>query len=88
MNILLWIVFGGLAGWLASEVILSGGEDGLGVIANVVVGVVGAFVGGWVNRLLGGSSDAERPSSVQGFLLAVVGAVVVLVLVNLLFGSV
>ena len=86
MNILLWIVFGGLAGWIASEFIVTGGEDGLGVIANVIIGIVGAFVGGWINRVLGeGSGDAGRPSSLQGFLLAVLGAVVVLALVNLLF---
>lgn len=86
MNILLWILFGGIAGWLASVIV--GQDAGLGIIGNVVVGIVGAFVGGWIADTvgLGGSREgAERPTSVMSFVWAVVGAVVLLGVINLVF---
>lgn len=85
MNILLWIIFGGLAGWIASEFIVTGGEDGIGVIGNVVLGIVGAFVGGWIADQLGMDDAGDRPTTLWSFLWAVIGAVIILVLVNLLF---
>lgn len=85
MNILLWVVFGGIAGWIAS--ILVGDEAGLGVIGNIVVGIIGAFVGGWIADKvgLGGSEGAERPTSIMSFVWAVIGAVILLLLLNLIF---
>lgn len=71
-----WIVFGGLAGWLASLIV---GKDGqLGVVGNVVVGVVGAFIGGVLFP-----NDADR-FDFGSFVAAVIGAVILLVVVNLL----
>jgi len=84
MNILLWIVFGGLAGWLAGAVM----STDLGLIMNVVVGIVGAFVGGFIADKVNfkeGTPGADRPTDVWGFLWAVVGAVILLFLANLLF---
>jgi len=85
MNILLWIVFGGLAGWLAS--LLTGDDAGLGIIGNIVVGIIGAFVGGFLMDKIGvgGAPGAERPTSIWSFVTAVGGAVIILVLVNLIF---
>lgn len=86
VNILLWIVFGGLAGWLASE--LAGAGANMGVLANVIVGIVGAFVGGWIADQTGiaaGQEGADRPTNILSFVWAVAGAVVVLLLVNLMF---
>lgn len=86
VNILLWVVFGGLAGWLASELV--GSDASMGMLANVIVGIVGAFVGGWIADQTGvgaGQEGADRPTDVLSFVWAVVGAVVVLLLVNLIF---
>ena len=85
MNFILWIVFGGLAGWIASMVV--GDEAGIGIIGNVIVGIVGAFLGGFISDKIGmgGQPGAERPTSIMSFVWAVVGAVVLLLLLNLLF---
>lgn len=85
MNFILWIVFGGLAGWIASMVV--GNEAGIGIIGNIIVGIVGAFLGGFIaDKIgLGGQPGAERPTSIMSFVWAVVGAVVLLLLLNLLF---
>lgn len=86
MNILLWIIFGGLAGWLGS--IITGDEASLGIIGNIAVGIIGAFIGGWIADKLSGGSDsgADRPTSIAGFIAAVVGAAVLLLILNFLFG--
>lgn len=85
MNMLLWVVFGGLAGWIASTIM--GNDPGMGVIANVVVGIIGAFLGGWIadKMGIGGAPGAERPMSIMSFVIAVLGAVVLLFLLNLFF---
>ncbi len=77
-----WIVLGGIAGWLAS--ILMKRNDQMGCISNIVAGIVGAVVGGWVFSLFGatGVTGLNLPS----LLVAVVGAVIVLAIYNLLFG--
>lgn len=85
MNMLLWVVFGGLAGWIASMIV--GGEEGMGIIANVIVGIVGAFIGGWIADQIGmgGAEGAERPTSIMSFVWAVVGAVILLLILNFFF---
>lgn len=85
MNILLWVVFGGLAGWLAS--VLMGTDGQMGLLANVLVGVAGAFIGGWLSDWIGASNNpgADRPTSFLSFVFAVVGAAIVLYLLNLIF---
>ncbi len=74
MDLILWLIFGALAGWIASMFMGTNAKQGL--VANVVVGVVGAFIGGYVFRFFGGSD-------VSGFnfyslVVAVVGAVIFL----------
>jgi uncharacterized membrane protein YeaQ/YmgE (transglycosylase-associated protein family) len=82
MGILSWIVLGGIAGWLASIVMKRNNQ--MGLIANIIAGIVGAVVGGWVFSLFGGTgvTGFNLPSLVVAF----VGAVIVLAVVNLLFG--
>lgn len=85
MNILLWIIFGGIAGWVASMIV--GGEAQFGIIANIAIGIVGAFLGGWIGDKIGigeGKQGADRPTSVVGFIWAVIGAVVLLLILNLI----
>lgn len=86
MNILLWIIFGGIAGWIASLIV--GGDAGLGIIGNVIVGIIGAFIGGWIADKTGikpGTPGADRPTDIWGFVWAVVGAIILLVIINLIF---
>ena len=82
MGILSWIILGGVAGWLASIVMKR--NDQMGLITNIIAGIVGAAVGGWVFSLFGGAgvTGFNLPSLVVAF----VGAVIVLAVVNLIFG--
>lgn len=85
VNIILWIIFGGLAGWIATMIV--GIEEGFGIVGNIVVGVIGAFVGGWIaDRVgVGGAPGAERPTNFMSFATAILGAVILLVVINLVF---
>ena len=85
MSILLWIIFGGLAGWIAS--IIVGDEAGIGIIGNVVIGIVGAFIGGFIADKMGvgGKPGAESPVTLISFVWAVVGAVILLIVINFIF---
>jgi len=79
MNFLVWIIFGALAGWVAS--IIMGKNKQMGAIANIVVGIIGAFLGGWIMSFFGaqGVTGFNFPS----FVVAVVGAVALLFIVGL-----
>ena len=83
MGIISWIVLGGIAGWLAS--IIMGRNDQMGCITNIVAGVIGAAVGGWVFSLFGGTGVTGFNWASLG--VAFVGAVIVLAIFNLLFGK-
>ena len=82
MGILSWVILGGIAGWLAS--IVTKRNDQMGCITNIIAGIVGAAVGGWVFSLFGGQgvTGFDLPSLGVAF----VGAVIVLFVVNLIFG--
>lgn len=71
MGFVLWLVIGGVAGWLAGNIMKGGGY---GIPMNIVLGIVGAFVGGWAFGLLGIQMD----SMIGSLVTATVGAVVVL----------
>ena len=78
MEILLWIVFGGIAGWLASIIMKTDSE--MGVPANIIVGILGALIGGWVMTLFGGPSVSGF--NISSFLVAILGAVILLAIVR------
>jgi len=82
MGILSWIILGGVAGWLASLVMKR--NDQMGCLANIVAGVIGAVVGGWVFSLFTGL--AVTGFNLTSLLVAFVGAVIVLAVWNLIFG--
>jgi uncharacterized membrane protein YeaQ/YmgE (transglycosylase-associated protein family) len=82
MGIISWVVLGGIAGWLAS--IITKRNDQMGCITNIIAGIVGAAVGGWVFSLFGG--QGVTGFNLPSLLVAFVGAVIVLAVVNLLFG--
>lgn len=82
MNFIIWIIVGGILGWLASLVMRTDAQQGL--LLNIVVGIVGSLLGGWLLAPLFGTgtinqNDFSLPSLVVSFL----GAVVLLAIVNL-----
>lgn len=82
MNFIIWIIVGGIVGWLASLVMRTDAQQGL--ILNIVVGIVGAFLAGLVlTPLLGITTINQNNFSLPGLLVSLVGAIVLLALVNL-----
>lgn len=75
MSIISWIIFGALAGWVAS--ILTGTSERQGCLFNVILGVIGAFLGGFVMEFITGSNFSFT-FNMRSFIVAVLGAVVVL----------
>lgn len=72
-----WLVLGGLAGWIAS--MIKGKNAQMGIVANVVVGIVGALIGGF---LLGLFMEGQAGLFVS-FITAIVGAVILLSIINM-----
>jgi uncharacterized membrane protein YeaQ/YmgE (transglycosylase-associated protein family) len=82
MNLIIWLVVGGLIGWVASMVMKTDGQQGL--ILNVVVGIVGALLGGWLlSPLLGAGTVNQGDFSLMGLLVSLGGAIILLFVVNL-----
>jgi uncharacterized membrane protein YeaQ/YmgE (transglycosylase-associated protein family) len=80
MNFILWIIFGAIAGWIAS--IIMGRNAQMGAIANIVVGIVGALIGGFLmNNVFG--APGVTGFNLTSLVVAVVGAVILLFLVGL-----
>jgi len=79
MGIILWIVFGGLVGWIASLVMKTDGEQG--IFLNVVVGIVGAVVGGWIMSFIGETGISGF--NLYSFVVALVGALALISVVRM-----
>lgn len=82
MGIILWIIFGGLVGWVASIIMGTNAQQGL--ILNIVVGVIGAVIGGGIMNLLGGGGIGGF--NLYSFLVALGGAVILIWIVRLIKG--
>jgi uncharacterized membrane protein YeaQ/YmgE (transglycosylase-associated protein family) len=81
MNLLLWIIIGGIIGWIASMIM--GTDNQQGTLLNIVVGVVGAFVAGLLlSPLLGVGTINQSDFSLPSMLISLLGAVILLALVN------
>lgn len=78
MGLIGWIVLGGLAGWVASMVMKT--DKSMGVFANIIVGVVGALIGGFLVSILGG--QGVTGFNVWSFLVALLGSVILLAIVK------
>ncbi len=76
MNILLWIILGAIAGWVASLIV----KSNQGILLDIVVGIVGAFVGGFIFNAFGASGVTGF--NIYSILVAIVGAVVLLFIVK------
>lgn len=81
MSIILWIALGALAGWIASKIV--GTDAQQGAVANIIVGILGAFLGGWVMKMVGGSGADLGTIDLYSILVAIGGAVVLLFLYRL-----
>ncbi len=82
MNFIIWIVVGGIIGWLASLVMKTDAEQGM--ILNIVVGIVGALLGGWLLApLFGTGTINQNDFSLGSLLVSFLGAIVLLMVVNL-----
>jgi uncharacterized membrane protein YeaQ/YmgE (transglycosylase-associated protein family) len=82
MNLIIWLVVGGLIGWVASMIMRTDGQQG--IILNVVVGIVGAFLGGFLlSPLLGAGTVNSGDFSLAGLAVSLLGAVILLAIVNL-----
>ena len=83
MNFIIWIVIGGILGWLASVVMKTDAQQG--IFLNVIVGIVGALVGGWMLApLLGTGTINQNDFSMISLLVSFIGALILLAVVNLL----
>lgn len=83
MGIILWIIFGALAGWVASMIV--GTDRQQGALMNIVVGIVGALIGGFIMSLFG--SVGVIGFNLRSFLVAILGAVILLIIVKAFSGT-
>jgi uncharacterized membrane protein YeaQ/YmgE (transglycosylase-associated protein family) len=83
MNLILWLVVGGVVGWLASLIMGTDGQQG--IILNIVVGIVGALIAGFLlTPLLGRGTINSGDFSLMGLLMSLLGAIILLAIVKLL----
>ncbi|KQT33355.1 transglycosylase [Sphingomonas sp. Leaf412] len=78
MGLIIWLIIGGVIGWLASIIMRTDAQQG--IFLNIIVGIVGAFLGG---LLFNGGSINAAPLTIYSFLVSLLGAVVLLAIVNL-----
>ena len=82
MNFIIWLIIGGIIGWIASMIMKTDAQQG--VFLNIVVGIVGAFIGGWlISPLVGVGTINQDPLSIPTMLVSLVGAIILLAIVNL-----
>ncbi len=82
MNFILWILVGAIIGWLASAIMRTNSRQGL--LLDIVVGIIGAFLGGLLlSPLFGVATINQRDFSLPALLVSLAGAVILLAVVNL-----
>lgn len=82
MNLIIWLIVGGVIGWLASMLMKT--NDQQGMFLNVIVGIVGAMLAGWfVSPLVGVGTINQNNFSLPALLVSFVGAAILLAIVNL-----
>jgi uncharacterized membrane protein YeaQ/YmgE (transglycosylase-associated protein family) len=84
VNIIAWLILGAIAGYLAGFLVK--GDEGLGVIGHIVLGIVGALVGGFLAGALFNSDPINGPFDLSSIVVATIGAVIVVVVVSALTG--
>lgn len=82
MNFIMWIIVGGILGWLASMVMNTNAQQGM--FLNIIVGIVGALLSGWfIAPLFGVGTINQNDFSIASLLVSFVGAIILLAIVNL-----
>lgn len=81
MSIIVWIIIGGLAGWVGNMIMKSEG----GLIRNIVTGIIGALIGGFVMNFFG--FDGVTGFNLWTFVVALLGSIILIAIINLLFGN-
>lgn len=82
INLIVWLIVGGIIGWVASMIMRTDASQGL--FLNIVVGIVGAALAGWlISPLLGVPTINQDTFSIGSLLVSLVGAVILLAIVNL-----
>ena len=79
-SIIIWIILGAIAGWIAGQIMKG---KGMGTVGNIVVGIVGSFLGGWLAGQLGISGAQTGGISIASIITAVAGASVLLFIIGL-----
>ena len=86
MNLIAWIVLGAIAGYVAGFLVK--GDEGLGIIGHIVLGIVGALAGGFLAGVLLGVNDPIQGAlDLSTIVIAVIGAVIVVVIAGFVTGS-
>ena len=82
INFIIWLVVGGILGWIASIIMRTDAQQGM--FLNIVVGIIGAMLGGWLLApLFGTATINQNDFSIAGLLVSLLGAVILLAIVNL-----
>jgi len=82
MNFIIWIVIGGIIGWIASKIMNTDAQQG--VFLNIVVGIIGALLAGWIiSPLVGIPTINQNSFSLAAMIVSLIGAVILLAIVNL-----
>lgn len=82
INFIIWIILGGILGWLASLIMRTDAQQG--TFLNIVVGIIGAFLAGWfLTPLFGISTINQNNFSMPSLLVSLLGAIILLAIVNL-----
>lgn len=80
MGIFVWLLIGGIVGWIASMIMKT--NDQQGIILNVVVGIVGAVIGGWLIGPMVGAGSINTDITAMSFAVSLVGAIILLALLK------
>ncbi|MDF2804657.1 MAG: GlsB/YeaQ/YmgE family stress response rane protein [Anaerocolumna sp.] len=78
-NIIVWVILGGLSGWIASKITNKDSQMGIGL--NILVGIIGAFIGGWLVGIFG--LGPATGLNIWSFLVSILGAVILIKLIGL-----
>ena len=82
MNIIIWLIVGGILGWIASIIMKSDAQQGIGL--NIVVGIIGALIGGWlIAPMMGTGTINQGDFSISSLIASLIGAIILLAIVNL-----
>ena len=82
MGLILWLIIGGVIGWIASMIMRTDAQQG--ILLNIVVGIVGALLAGFIlTPLIGGAPITSGVISIQSILVSLAGAVILLAIINL-----